>query len=97
MKKISTLSPVTPPNSSDKIGNCRGNLPKSKLVRRLTRSMAKAKMVKTPVSNKVPVETVVIDDEEIIAPSPVIDNLVHPESVADLASEGHPVIDNDMC
>ena len=58
--------------------------------------MAKAKMVKTPVSNEVPVETVVIDDEEIIASSLVNDNLFHPKPVADLVGEGHPVIDNDM-
>ena len=58
--------------------------------------MERAKMVKNPVSNKLPVETVVIDDEETIAPSPVNDNLVHLESVPDLANKGHPIIDNDM-
>ena len=31
-----------------------------------------------------------------MAPSSVIDNLVHPESVADLAGKGHPVTDKDM-
>ena len=58
--------------------------------------MAKAKIVKTPVVNKVPVETVVIDDEETNAPSPVNEDVVHPEFISDLAGESHPVTDKDM-
>ena len=58
--------------------------------------MARAKMVKTPVSNKLPVDTVVIDDEETITSSPVNDDVVHRESVADIAGQIHPVTVEDI-
>ena len=58
--------------------------------------MAKAKMAKNPVSNKLTVETVVIDDEETTAPSPVNDDVVHREFVADIAGQSHPVTVEDI-
>ena len=53
VRRVSPLSPSTPQNSIDKIGNRGQNQPKAKLGGRFTRSMAKATFVKTPVSDKV--------------------------------------------
>ena len=58
--------------------------------------MAKAKMAQNPMNIKLPVETVVIDDEEITAPSPVNDDVVHREFVADIAGQSHPVTIEDI-
>jgi len=58
--------------------------------------MAKAKMAKNPVNIKLPVETVVIDDEEITAPSPVNGDVIHHDFVADLAGKSHPVTAEDI-
>ena len=96
VKKSPTLSPVTPSNSSDKDGNRRGNLPKSKLGRRLTRSMLKAKVAQNRVNDKLPVETIVIDDEENVTRPPVNDDVVHCEFVANLAEQSNPAIVEDI-
>ena len=58
--------------------------------------MPKAKMAKNPVSNKLTVETVVIDDKETIISSPVKDDVVHHEFVADIAGQSHPMTVEDI-
>ena len=87
------MSPITPQNSIDKIGNRGQNQPKAKLVGRFTRSMAKTTFVKTLVIDKVQVETVVLDEEELGISLPIDDNVVQPEVVSNPANETLPVID----
>ena len=58
--------------------------------------MAKGNTVKTPVTDNVQVETIVIDDEEADLPLPVNDNIVHPEFVSNLVDESPPVIGKDI-
>ena len=53
--------------------------------------MAKAKTIKRPVNDKIPVEIVVIDDEEITVPSPVNDNVIHHDLMTDPVGQSHPV------
>ena len=53
--------------------------------------MAKARMVQNPVNVKLPVETVVIDEEEITTSLPVNDEAIHRDFDTDLARQSHPV------
>jgi len=96
VRRVSPLSPITPQNSIDKIGNRGRNQPKAKLVGRFTRSMAKTTSIKTPVIDKVQVETVVLDEEEFDISSPIDDNVVQPEVVSNPVNETLPVIDKDI-
>ena len=54
--------------------------------------MEKSNAVKTPMTDNVQVETVVLDDEELNLPLPVNDNIVQPEFVSNLVDESPPVI-----
>ena len=58
--------------------------------------MAKGNTVKTPVTDNVQVETVVLDDEEMNLPLPVNDNIVQPEFVPNLVDESPPAIGKDI-
>ena len=58
--------------------------------------MAKANSVKTPVVDKLQVETVVLDDEELDFPSPDNDNAVHPEAVPNPVDKTPPMVDEDI-
>ena len=57
--------------------------------------MAKGNAIKTPVTDNVQVETVVLDDEETNISLPVNDNIVHPEFVSNHVDESPPVIGKD--
>ena len=57
--------------------------------------MAKGNTVKTPVTDNVHVETVVLDDEETDLQLPVNDNDVQPEFVSNLVDESPHVIGKD--
>ena len=96
VRRFSFLSPITPQNNVDKICNRGRDRPKAKLVGRFTRSMAKGNSVKTPVTDNVQVETVVLDDEETNLNLPVNDNIVHPEFVSNPVDESTPVIGKDI-
>ena len=75
--KSSGFSPVTPSNTRGKIVRPRGNPPD--LGRRLTRSMARAKFLKGSKRDKMNVETVVIDIEEITTSAQGDDDVVYPD------------------
>ena len=57
--------------------------------------MEKGNAVKTPVTDNVQVETVVLDDEETNISLPVNDNIVHPEFVSNHVDESPPVMGKD--
>ena len=58
--------------------------------------MVKSRMAQNPVNVKLPVETVVIDEEEITTPLPVNDEAIHRDFDTDLAGPSHPVTARDI-
>ena len=93
VRTASSLSPITPPNNTDKIHGHGRDRPKAKLAARFTRSMAKGNYVKTPVSNSSRIETVVIDDEPENPSLPVNVQSVEREFDVNLYHDNPPAVD----
>ena len=95
MKESSGLSPVTPKRNTD---TCKRTIkrPKTKLMGRFTRSMAKGNIVKPPVNDGIRVETVMIDDDEINPVLPVDDHNVGHEFISNPADDNPPAFDKDV-
>ena len=74
VRRSASLSPIRPQKNTNKICNRERSGPKAKLVGRFTRSMVKGNSVKTPVTDNVQIETVVLDDEGTDFQPPVNDN-----------------------
>jgi len=96
VRTASSLSPTTPQNDTDKIRGRGKDRPRAKLAARFTRSMAKANSIKTPIVDKLQVETVVLDDEELDFSSPDNDNVVHSETVPNPVDKTPPVVNQDI-